>query len=148
MDSVKVIKVKETSQLDLAFQIRREVFVDEQNVPEEEEIDEFEDSCSHFVAYVDSNPAGAARWRKTDNGIKLERFAVRKDYRGRGVGSALVSAVLKDIQENESSSDKMLYLHAQLGAIPLYSKFGFVKVGEMFEECDIQHYKMIKEKVQ
>ena len=143
MESVKVIKVKETSQRDLAFQIRREVFVDEQKVPEEEEIDEFEDICSHFLAYVDSNPAGAARWRITENGIKLERFAVKKRYRGSGVGSALVSAVLKDINDHKEITDKKLYLHAQLDAIPLYAKYGFVKVGEMFEECEIKHFKMI-----
>lgn len=143
MNSIKVVKVKETSQLDLAYQVRREVFVTEQNVPEEEEIDEFENISTHFLAYVDSVPAGAARWRFTDKGIKLERFAVRKNYRRLGVGSALVLAVLKDINEHQDVSDILLYLHAQLDAIPLYAKHGFVKVGEMFEECDIKHFKMI-----
>lgn len=123
-----------------AFEIRKEVFVVEQKVSEEDEFDEFEATSKHFVALDREIPVGAARWRKTDKGVKLERFAVKETYRGKGVGAALVSAVLNDIKLN--FANQYLYLHAQLTAIPLYEKFGFVKTGPQFEECNIQHFKM------
>ncbi|MBC7920948.1 MAG: GNAT family N-acetyltransferase [Ferruginibacter sp.] len=125
-----------------AFRIREEVFVREQNVPAEEEYDAHEDVSRHFLALRDGQPCGTARWRFTDYGIKLERFAVRKDFRGQGVGSALVQAVLDDIGAVEGTRGKLVYMHAQLTAMPLYAKFGFRPVGDRFEECAIPHYKM------
>jgi predicted GNAT family N-acyltransferase len=65
-----------------------------------------------------------------------------KEARGKGVGQALVKAVLYDIQADPLSKNKTKYLHSQLSAVPLYSKFGFKKVGNIFEECNILHYKM------
>jgi len=125
-------------------QIRKEVFVVEQQVSESEEFDEFEEICRHFIAFYEGQPCGAARWRFTEKGIKLERFAVLAKYRSKNVGSALVQAVLEDIANSENTKDKILYLHAQVSAMNLYAKFGFQPVGEMFDECNIQHYKMLK----
>jgi predicted GNAT family N-acyltransferase len=143
MASINVTKIAEQAQLELAYQIRREVFVEEQKVAEEEEIDEFENESIHFLAYMNDVPAGAARWRFTDKGVKLERFAVKKIFRGKGIGSALVNAVLSDIRHHKEASGKLYYLHSQLDAVPLYLKFGFQKQGDIFEECNIKHYKMI-----
>lgn len=123
------------------FHIRKVVFVDEQKVSAEEEFDEYEDICTHFIAWNDEEPVGAARWRTTEKGVKLERFAVLESARGMGVGSALVSAVIDDIQ-TKLGSGKYLYLHGQLTAVPLYEKFGFEKKGDIFSECDILHYLM------
>jgi predicted GNAT family N-acyltransferase len=139
---ITVEKVLSKEQLNTVFKIREEVFVIEQEVDPAEEYDEFEEISTHFLAKVDELPAGTARWRFTDKGIKLERFAVLKSMRGRGVGQALVKSVIEDIAANHQSKGKKLYLHAQLDAIPLYAKFGFKKVGEMFEECNILHFKM------
>ena len=72
----------------------------------------------------------------------MERFAVLKSHRNKGVGYALVNAVLEDIANNPASADKKRYMHAQLGAVSLYEKFGFKKVGKQFEECNIMHYTM------
>jgi predicted GNAT family N-acyltransferase len=141
-----VITVKHISSpedLKQVFAIREKVFVQEQQVPAEEEYDEFEGSSRHFLAFSGGNPCGTARWRYTDKGVKLERFAVLEEYRSRKVGSALVQAVINDIRKDANSKGKKLYLHAQLTAMPLYSKFGFQPVGDMFEECNIKHYKMV-----
>ena len=109
-----------------------------------EEFDEFEDSSVHFVALDNAGePIGSARWRVTEKGCKLERFAVKKTWRRKGVASALVQAVLDDIKETKGIAN-YLYMHAQLDAMPLYEKFGFQKKGEMFTECNIQHYTMFK----
>ncbi len=137
MSNIRVEKVVDKNELDKVFAIRKEVFVHEQNCPPELEW-EFEDESVHFMALFDDKPAGAARWRKTSNGYKLERFAVLKQFRGNGIGQALVAAVLKDLPKNA----RPIYLNAQITAINLYKKFGFVKEGEQFEEAGIQHYKM------
>lgn len=135
-------KVLTEEQLKAVFKIREDVFVIEQEVDPSEEYDEFESISTHFLAKVNDKPSGTARWRFTDKGVKLERFAVLKPRRGKGVGQVLVKAVLDDIASHPESKDKKLYMHAQLEAMPLYAKFGFKKVGDIFEECNIQHFKM------
>jgi len=140
-----LITVKEiTNRKDLqtAQNIRYEVFVLGQNVPVEIERDEFERDSNHYLAFLNNNPVGTARWRITGHGVKLERFAVLDAFRSRGVGSAMVVKVLNDIKKDPEANSKEIYLHAQLDAIPLYRKFGFVKYGEMFEEGGLMHYSM------
>jgi predicted GNAT family N-acyltransferase len=137
-------KVSDLRDLDAAFTIREKVFVQGQGVPADDEYDQHDRQATtrHYLALVDGQPAGAARWRPTDNGVKLERFAVLDEFRNQGVGQALVQAVLADVHA-EAPDAAQVYLHAQLRAIPLYERTGFQKVGDMFEECDIQHYKMV-----
>ena len=113
-----------------------------QNVPIEKERDEFEQDSNHYLAFLNNNPVGTARWRITNHGVKLERFAVLNAFRGRGVGSALVEKVLDDIKKDPSARTKEIYLHAQLNALPLYRKYGFVKYGDMFDEAGLMHYSM------
>lgn len=139
---IVVDKIASKEDLARVFHIREIVFVKEQEVSAEEEYDEFESISSHFLARLDGEPAGTARWRNTDKGIKLERFAVLKPMRGKGVGQALVKAVLRDIYSQPENEGKLLYLHAQLTAVPLYEKFGFEKDGGIFMECNIAHYAM------
>jgi predicted GNAT family N-acyltransferase len=139
-----VEKISDLRDLDAAFTIREKVFVGEQNVPADAEYDQHDRAATtrHYLARVDGQPAGAARWRPTENGVKLERFAVLAEFRNHGVGAALVHRVLADVRA-EAPEAAQVYLHAQLRAIPLYERTGFRKVGEMFEECDIQHYQMV-----
>ena len=138
MNIIDVKKVTAQQDLEKVFAIRKEVFVYEQNCPPELEW-EYEDESNHFLATVNNEPAGAARWRKTANGYKLERFAVLKKFRGFGVGQALVKAVLADLPANAN----YVYLHAQIQAVGLYEKFAFEKLGDEFEEAGIRHYKMV-----
>ncbi len=139
---IKVRKIDTRDDLTRAFDVREEVFIVEQQVDREEEFDEFEEASVHFLALDDSDdPIGTARWRTTKKGIKLERFAVRKPWRGKGAGTALVQAVVDDLTENFNAGE-LVYMHAQLEAVPLYEKFGFVKKGEQFLECDMWHYEM------
>ena len=142
---IKVIKVNSRDQLIQAQNIRYKVFVIGQGVPPEEEIDQYEDECQHFLALSDDVACGAARWRFTADGVKLERFAVLASYRGKGIGSTLVKAVLEDIYNHPDAAGKLLYLNSQISAMKLYSKFNFIKVGEKFQECDIDHYKMVRQ---
>jgi len=123
---------------DLAFEIRQKVFVDEQKVSREEEYDQFEDSSTHYLVFANGKPVGTARWRKTPKGIKLERFAVLKEYRNSGAGTAILDKVLEDV----TRLNEKIYLHAQITAINFYLKAGFVTEGDEFVEANIRHYKM------
>jgi predicted GNAT family N-acyltransferase len=135
---IVVKRVSNDESLQKVFAIRREVFVGEQNCPPELEW-EHEEESTHFLATVDGEPAGAARWRKTDKGYKLERFAVQKNFRGLGVAQELVRTVLADLPADAD----YIYLNAQIQAMGLYAKFNFEKTGPQFEEAGIQHYKMV-----
>ena len=136
-NKIEAFKVADQDKLDKVFAVRSEVFVVEQNCPPELEW-EFEDESTHFLATVNNDPAGAARWRKTEKGYKLERFAVLKNYRQLGIGQLLVKTVMADLPRDAD----YIYLHAQIAVISLYEKFGFQKEGEQFEEAGIQHFKM------
>lgn len=138
---LEVKRIINSEDLEKVFEIRRKVFVEEQHCPPELEW-EFEDESTHFMGIVNGTPAGAARWRKTELGYKLERFAVLKEFRNDGIGKALVSAVLNDLPDDA----KYVYLNAQLAAMGLYEKFGFIKEGQQFEEAGIQHFKMVLKK--
>ncbi len=136
---LEIIRILSDEELQQAFSIRRIVFVEEQQVEERIEY-EFEEDSIHFLALKDGQAVGTARWRRTDKGIKLERFAVLAEHRSSGVGSALLKTILQDIPNDVP----YVYLHAQLSAIGLYAKFGFVPEGDQFEEAGIQHYKMAR----
>ena len=122
-----------------AFAIRQAVFVNEQGVPAELEYDGHEAEATHYLLYYNETPVGAARWRKTGHGIKLERFAVLPGYRNKGLGDALVKKVLEDVMPLHTP----VYLHSQLPACNLYKRAGFVIVGEVFYEAGMAHYKMV-----
>lgn len=139
MESLSVVKITTNDELANALAIRRIVFVEEQGCPPELELANEEESI-HFLALMDHLPCGACRWRKTDAGYKLERFAVLKAFRGKGVGSAMVATVLNDLPNDAPN----IYLNSQLDAVGLYAKFGFAKAGDIFEEAGIKHYKMVK----
>ena len=141
MDLIEVLKVDSEKELAKVYQIRTTVFVEEQNCPPELEW-ENEDVSTHFLATYNQMPAGACRWRQTEKGFKLERFAVLQEFRGKGVASRMVQTVINDLPESAT----YIYLHAQVSAMPLYLKANFVAEGEMFEEAGIQHYKMVLKK--
>ncbi|KAB2914936.1 MAG: GNAT family N-acetyltransferase [Bacteroidetes bacterium] len=136
--TVTVTKISDPATLQLAFDIRVKVFVDEQGVDRDLEY-EHEEESTHFIALVDGEEAGTARWRKTEKGIKLERFAVLPDFRSAGVGRELVKAVLNDID----TKAQKVYLHAQSQVVDFYKKQGFEPEGEEFEEAGIKHFKMV-----
>jgi predicted GNAT family N-acyltransferase len=136
---ILINKIIDKSQMQKAWDIRRVVFVIEQECPEELEW-EFEEESTHYLASINGNPVGTARWRKTENGFKLERFAVLKEARNSGVGSSLVKHLLNELSDQTEKK----YLHAQLAAAPLYAKHGFKPEGENFWEAGIEHVKMVR----
>ena len=136
--SIKIKIISSKQDLEVAFSIRHAVFVMEQNVPENIEWDKFEKTSTHILACFNEKPIGTARWRETDKGFKLERFAVLENYRSLGVGTALVRFVLKEFKGKNN-----IYLHAQEHVIGFYKKLHFVGVGDIFYEAGIAHLKMV-----
>jgi predicted GNAT family N-acyltransferase len=132
----------DNTHMDVANEIRRKVFVEEQQVSREEEYDSFEESSIHYLVSLNDIPVGTARWRITKDGIKLERFAVLKEYRNSGAGTVILKKVLDDV----IPLDKKVYLNAQLTAINFYLKAGFETEGDEFIEANIRHYKMVLQK--
>ncbi len=122
----------------LARGIRKVVFIQEQGVPEELEY-EHDDEAVNYLLYEDDQVKGTARWRETEKGIKLERFAVLAVDRGKGAGTLLLKRVLEDV----TPLGKEIYLHAQVSAMDFYLKAGFKVKGDGFEEAGIQHFLMI-----
>ena len=122
---------------EIAVYIRLKVFVEEQNVDAEIEI-ENEEEATHFLLYYRKQPVATARYRIIENGIKLERFAMLKGFRGKGLGNDLLRFVLTDARKHGQN----IYLNGQIQVLGYYEKFGFIAVGQPFKEANIQHYRM------
>ena len=122
----------------LCLEIRRKVFVQEQNIDENLENDDHIINASYIIAFNELLPVGTARYRKTNLGIKLERFAVLKEFRHLGVGNSLLKFLL-----NKLSKEKKIYLNSQKNVVNFYEKSGFKKFGKIFYEAGVPHYKMI-----
>ncbi|WP_045506886.1 GNAT family N-acetyltransferase [Bacillus amyloliquefaciens] len=139
---MEAIIAKTEKQLNDAFFVRKEVFVKEQHVPEEEEIDQFEDTSEHIVIYDGGQPVGAGRWRLKDGHGKLERICVMKSHRSLGVGAIIMRALEKAAEAKGAGS---FILHAQTQAVPFYEKQGYrVTSGEEFLDAGIPHLEMVK----
>ena len=120
-----------------ATAIRFEVFVDEQKVPAEIELDDMDAVCLHAVAYDDAgNAIGTGRLLPDGH---IGRMAVRQPGRGTGVGGAILTLLMDKARER---GDAAVVLNAQTVAAPFYARHGFVQQGEQFEEAGIAHVEM------
>ncbi|MEH7094051.1 GNAT family N-acetyltransferase [Neobacillus vireti] len=139
-----IIKVVENQkELEDAFSIRKIVFVQEQNVPIEEEIDQYEDDATHFIMYSDSkSPIAAGRFRVVEGYGKVERICVVKDARKTGAGRLMMNAIENFAKEQGLHK---LKLHAQTHAIPFYAGLGYEVVSEEFLDAGIPHKTMVKQ---
>ncbi|HEX5755344.1 MAG TPA: GNAT family N-acetyltransferase [Arenimonas sp.] len=117
--------------------VRETVFVVEQQVPVEEEWDELDPRCYHVIARDNGNqPIGTGRLTPEH---KIGRMAVMKDWRGKGVGDALMRALVEEAQRRGWSD---VSLNAQVQAQPFYARHGFEPYGERFMEAGIEHQAM------
>lgn len=138
--NVKIVKDKQ--QLEDAFSIRKTVFVEEQKVDIEEEIDQFEDHSTHFVLYDDlEKPVAAGRFRFVDGYGKVERICVLQSARKYGAGKLIMNAI-EDYARKEEI--KKLKLNAQTQAMGFYEKLGYKIVSEEFLDAGIPHRTMTK----
>lgn len=119
--------------------LRHAVFVLEQNVPEELERDEYDATATHIVAVGAGDVVGVLRIVDLGEHAKIGRVAVRHDWRGRGVARAMIVDAMDRMRARGQSR---FYLSAQVDALGLYEKLGFVAFGERFIEAGIEHLAM------
>ena len=122
-----------------ARQVRDAVFVDEQKVPREIEWDEH-DAVSRHVIARDADGGAIGTGRLLSDG-HIGRMAVLADWRGKGVGRALLERLLEEAVRQDLSH---LALHAQTQASGFYRRFGFVEEGPEFMEAGIPHRTMVR----
>lgn len=142
-----MIKVKKSDEslFEKNKEIRIEVFVNEQKVPIEEEMDQYDllsrKDVVHISAIIESKVVGTARYIKKNTEYKIGRVAVLKNYRKYGVGKKLLEYIHRQAVNN--GIEKCI-LDAQLTAIPFYEKNGYSKTGSVFLDAGIEHIKMIR----
>ena len=123
-----------------AFAIRMRVFVREQRVPAEIELDRDDARAIHFLATAAGKAVGTARVVMHGGRVKIGRMAVLKTYRSKGVGRKLLQ---RAVAKAKQLGARTIYLHAQVPVIEFYEKLGFRCVGPVFDEAGIAHRKMI-----
>jgi len=130
--------------LQIAFTIRKKVFVEEQGVPLEVEFDEFDllnGRAEHVLVYNQEKPVGTGRIRWIDGVGKLERICILEAYRKFGLGKVIISALEEIALEKGITQVK---LHGQTQAEGFYEKLGYQKASNMFMEDGIPHILMTK----
>ncbi|WP_203249041.1 GNAT family N-acetyltransferase [Sporosarcina beigongshangi] len=142
MDSKKITLEDD---LKIAFHIRKEVFVKEQNVPLDEEFDEFDtldELSEHILVYYNEQPVGTGRVRWVDGFGKLERICILEPYRKFGLGKVIIGT-LEEIAEERGLS--RVKLNGQTHAEGFYKKLGYQTSSSSFMEAGIPHVVMTKE---
>lgn len=130
-----------TDDLPTCQALRRAVFIIEQNVPEELELDGMDEAATHLLATVDGHPAGTARLMiKGDTG-KIGRVCVLAAHRGTGLGEQLIAAALDHFR---SLGLPRAYLSSQTHAIPFYERLGFAAEGPDYDDAGIPHRDMYR----
>lgn len=135
---ITVVEATDDDDFEVVFDIRGEVFQHEHSVPEETEIDGNDHIAHHYLAILDEEYVGTGRWRMSLGGnVRMERLAVLKEHRKKGVGRALMERMLSVVPRNRD-----IYLHAPTDSVPFYEKLGFEQRGEPFEEAGLPHIEM------
>ena len=124
--------------------IRRTVFVGEQGVPESREQDGMDEASRHFAAFLEDKMVATCRVRFIGSTAKIERVAVLKDFRSKGIGRILMKYILQEL--SPAGNIQLFKLSSQADAVPFYEKFGFKKRGNEYIDAGLPHYDMVLEK--
>lgn len=133
------MKITVTDDFPACAAIRRRVFIEEQNVPEELELDELDATAVHLLAVQDGRPVGTARLLIEGESAKIGRVAVLPEMRGTRAGAALMRAALDELRARGVTKAK---LGAQTHAIGFYEKLGFTVHGPEYDDAGIPHSDM------
>lgn len=139
--AIAVQEAQSDADLSLCLKIRREVFVDEQGVSIEREVDGADPESRHFLACFKDKPVATVRLRQHPDRFDIERLAVRKGYRGLGLGRALMARLEA---EAKAQGVRCLRLSAQAEAISYYKRLGFKAQGPVYVDADMPHRRMEK----
>jgi predicted GNAT family N-acyltransferase len=140
MSDPLILTVPVSSHLgNLGFALRREVFVREQRVPPEVELDAYDLTATHVVAIDDGDVVGAMRIVFLPEHVKIGRVAVARHARGHGIARAMMEFAMAHAR---ARGETKFYLTAQIDKVGLYEKLGFVTFGGQFEDGGMPHLAM------
>ena len=139
---LRVVAIQNAEQMKHAWDIRRRVFIEEQHVPEEIEMDADDAHAFHALASLDGRPVGCGRFVMHDDEVKIGRMAVLPNLRTHGIGRAILLYLMRMAKER---GYRHAVLHAQLTAEGFYLKNGYTPVGDVFEEAGIAHRMMVRD---
>lgn len=139
---ITVVEIATRAQMEQAWALRRLVFIEEQHVPEEIEMDDDDARAFHALAMDGAVPVGCGRMVPHGDHVKIGRMAVLRERRGIGIGRRVLE-FLMDAARRQGFQKAVL--HAQLTAEGFYLKNGYVPIGEVFEEAGITHRLMERE---
>ena len=138
-NNLKVEIVKWIDEHESLTMIREKVFIEEQKVTSQLEWDGMDEEAIHFLAFKNEKAIGCARAFVIENYMQLGRMAVLKEYRGEGVGTALIEKAITTAKLNQLSA---IYISAQCHAIDFYKKFGFEITSDIYLDAEIPHRDM------
>jgi predicted GNAT family N-acyltransferase len=139
---VTVRPARDAAEIEAAMDLRVRVFVGEQGVHPEKEMDDLDDESTQIVGLDEGRVIATCRLRDVGEGTwKLERMAVERRLRKLGVGSRLLAGAE---EEARAEGAREMLLHAQLGAEAFYASNGYVAEGDTFLEAEIEHVAMRK----
>jgi predicted GNAT family N-acyltransferase len=140
--TITVRQARDDAEVAAAMDLRVRVFVDEQGVSPEEELDHLDEASLQIVGLDDTGVIATCRLRDLgDSEWKLERMAVDRRRRGLGAGARLLEGAEREARE---SGARAMVLHAQRRAEPFYAAHGYVAEGDIFMEAEIEHVRMRK----
>lgn len=137
------MRVELTEDLDLCRALRRKVFIDEQGVPEEIEMDDLDGQALHLLLWQDGEAVGSARVQLMGKTGKIGRVCVLPVERGGGFGTALMRAAVDVLRAQPGLTRAQV--GAQVQALGFYEKLGFAPQGDVYDEAGIPHQNMIRD---
>jgi predicted GNAT family N-acyltransferase len=137
-----VRETRDATEIEAAMNLRVRVFVDEQGVDPEEEVDDLDRESVQIVGVDDTGVIATCRLRDLGGGEwKLERMAVDRRVRGNGVGGRLLAGAEREARKRGATQ---MLLNAQRRAESFYAAHGYVAEGDTFMEAEIEHVPMRK----
>ena len=136
------VKIAVTEDLRTCQALRRTVFIEEQNVPEADEVDGRDAGAVHLLATVDGRAVGTARLLVSGDSGKIGRVCVLAEMRGKGIGARLIEAAVREFAANPAIAK--VKLSAQISALPFYERLGFTAEGDEYLDAGIVHRDMFR----
>ena len=134
------VQIQPTRDIATCRTLRRIVFIEEQGVPEADEVDDKDDTALHLLATDSGTPVGSARLLIVGDKGKIGRVCVLKSHRGTGLGAALIHAAVAELRRHGLTTAK---LGAQTHAIGFYERLGFTATGPKYMDAGIPHRDMV-----
>ena len=137
---MKFIQAKNQAEIFAVIYIRKRVFMDEQNVSVEEELDGRDFDADHYLVESNGKYIGTCRIYYENNEATIGRVAVLKEFRKKGGASIMMKNAIKEVAKKEV---KTIHIGAQVQAVAFYEKFGFKVSGDLYLDANIEHYPMV-----